>query len=311
MTDKPLHIKYRPRKFDDVLGQDEVVKALRRCATDRSMQAFVLAGPSGVGKTTLARITSRAFGCSRDDLIEIDAATYTGVDAMRAVQQALQYVPFERGAARAVIIDECHALSKAAWQSLLKIVEEPPPHALFFFCTTEASKIPATIKTRCAYFTLRDVSNDLLRSLIEGVAEREHIQCESDILDVVASQAFGSPRQALVNLEMVRSVRSKKEALRLLEQAAQNDGVRALCQFLLKGGSWAKATALVDALKDENPESVRINVVNYMVAVLKNSKTERAAMATLRILDAFSTPYNASDRSAPLYLSVAAVLFDQ
>lgn len=311
MTDNKLHTKYRPKKWADVVGQATVVKAMSRMVENKESQCYLLCGPSGTGKTTLARIASYAMGCQTKDIMDIDAATHTGVDEMRNVQDACRYKPFGKSSMRTVIIDECHSLSKNAWQSLLKITEEPPAHVVFFFCTTEPAKVPATIKTRSSAFTLKEVEDTVLGGLFDTICEKEKLDLPGDVGDMVIREAHGSPRQMLVNLAMCKDCKTKKEAAELLRAAIQSDAIIELCRFLMKGGSWLKAMAIFSKLSDENPESVRIVVCNYMASVLIGSKGDDESARVLNMLEAFSTPYNPSERAAPLLLSIGRVLFSE
>lgn len=312
MTDDnlPLHLKYRPRSFDEVVGQDGAIASLEKTIARGKVRSFMLTGPSGTGKTTLARIVSRMVGAKEKDIIEVDAATNTGVDDMRRVVEALRYKPFGQGTVRPIIIDEAHMLSRNAWNSMLKPIEEPPQHGYWFICTTEASKIPQTIKTRCVPVVLKDVPLKGLFSLLRDVCGAEKIKLRDDIMNLCATQAGGSARQALVNLEQVRDITNAKEAANLLSIVADADPVIALCRFLLDGkGSWSKVMTYMVKLEEQSPEGVRIVVCNYMASVLKNSKSERSAQSALAILGQFETPYNASERFAPLYLSIGRCLF--
>lgn len=303
-----LHTKYRPRTFEEVVGQGATVKSLKGVLKRGDSQAFLFSGPSGCGKTTLARIAAEQVGCHPKDVLEIDAATYTGIDAMRQVQSTLQYRPFGKSEARAVIIDECHQLSKQAWQSLLKVIEEPPEHVSWFLCTTEAGRVPATIKTRCASFTLKLVKDDVITGLIEEVMEAEGFELAPEITKLVVKEAHGSPRQALVNLGKVQDCKDRKEVAEVLTSALESDATIELARFLINGGSWLKAMVIVGKLEEENPESVRIVISNYMSAAARGAKSEREALRFLTVLDAFSEPYNASERLAPLLLSIGRVL---
>ncbi len=305
-----LHTKYRPRRFSDVIGQDAVVTSLTKVIERRGSQAFLFSGPAGTGKTTLARISARSLGSEQKDTLEIDGATYTGIDAMRQIQETLQYKPFGDGNGRAIIIDECHRISKQAWDSLLKSIEKPPPHVVWFFCTTEPSKVPDTIKTRCTSFTLKPVSDDGLLSILQKVCTKEVIKLTDSIRDLIIREAHGSPRQLLVNLELCRDVSDRKAAADILRTALETDTTIELCRFLVQGGSWTKATAIISRLEDENPESVRYVVCNYIATVLKNAGSDKEACRLLRVLQAFSGPYDSSERQAPLLLSVGRVLFN-
>jgi DNA polymerase-3 subunit gamma/tau len=304
-----LHAKYRPKKFSDVVGQDAAVASLTEVVKQGSTHAFLFEGPSGVGKTTLARITARASGCKASNVREIDAATYTGIDDMRNIQTLLQYEPFGESKGRAVIIDECHSLSKNAWQSLLKIVEEPPAHVFWFFCTTEPGKVPKTIQSRCATYTLRAVHEKALRALYNKVADAEGIELDAASAELIIGEAGGSPRQLLVSLDICRHAKDKKQVADLVRSAQGSATIGELCQFLIRGGSWQKAMEIISRLDGEAPESVRIVVSNYFAAVVKNAKSDKSAVASLAVLEAFEKPYNQSDKLAPLILSIGRVLF--
>lgn len=303
-----LHTKYRPSRFEDVIGQGAVVASLSKVIERNSAQAFLLCGPSGTGKTTLARIAAEAKGCAFKDILEIDAATFTGVDAMRDIQEKIRYRPFGKTMGRAIVIDEAHGLSKQAWNSLLKVIEEPPPHVSFFFCTTEVGKVPATIKTRCAAFTLKPVAERDLTQIVNRVMKAEKFNLTVEIRDLVVKEAMGSPRQALVNLALCRDITDRKEAADVLRTASVADGPIELCRFLIRGGSWMKAMAIIGKLVDENPESIRIIVCNYFGKVAMGSKSDKDAMAALSVIDNFATPYNQSEGFAPLLLSMGRVL---
>jgi len=308
MMMESLHIKYRPKKFDDVVGQDSTIKALKSVLKRDGSRAFLFSGPSGCGKTTLARIVAKELKCSPKNIVEVDAATHTGVDAMRNVQQMLLYRPLGKDAARAIIVDEAHMLSKSAWNSLLKGIEEPPPNVSWFFCTTEPGKVPQTIKTRCTTSNLSLVKDEALTDLVKAVVRKEKGKLPSDVTRILVKEAKGSPRQALVNLSLCWDAQSAKEASKILESALESDSILELCRFLRKGGSWARAMKILDGLENENPESVRIVVMNYMAAVARKAPSDKQAMSILAVMEAFSQPYNASEKVAPLILSIGNVL---
>jgi len=167
-----LALKYRPNAYEEMIGQDAVVASIKRVVSDRSTKAFCLTGPSGVGKTTLARIVAWDVGCTPENLVEVDGATYTGVDHWRSIMEGLRFKPLG-GGTKVVIVDEAHMLSRNAWNSLLKIVEEGPKYVWWFFCTTESAKIPATIRTRCACYELGPVSEDDIHDRLEAILEEE------------------------------------------------------------------------------------------------------------------------------------------
>lgn len=303
-----LHDYYRPRELADVIGQDAVVKSLSGVIKRGGSRTFMFAGPSGVGKTTLAKITARMLGCADRNVLDINAAVNTGIDAMRRVQELTQYRPFGKDKWRGLIIDEAHRLSGQAWDSLLLALEKPPEYVAWFICTTSPAKVPKTIKTRCASFALKPVAESELRKLFARVADAEKIRMDREVRDAVIREAEGSPRQMLSNMEVCADARSRKEASELLRTAQETDGIRELCQFLMRGGSWSKAASILDSLKDEPPESVRIAVCNYIGGALRNARSDRDATHLLGILDEFAQPYGVAER-AMLALSVGRVLF--
>src|ERR1700722_12790207 len=158
-----LHTKYRPLSFDQVVGQDAVVKGLKRVVKDARAHTFLFTGPAGTGKTTLARILANAFGQNQGtaaNIEEIAAADTTGVDAMREVIKHPLYRAIGSSPVKAVILDEAHRLSGSAWDVLLKPIEEPPPHVYWMICSTNPGKIPKTIVSRCLRYDLKPVSED-------------------------------------------------------------------------------------------------------------------------------------------------------
>jgi DNA polymerase III subunit gamma/tau len=214
--------KYRPQTFADLIGQDAMVRTLTNAfASGRIAQGFMLTGVRGVGKTTTARLIARAlnygdaptidmpaFGphCeaileSRHmDVIEMDAASNTGVDNMREIIDSVRYAPVS-ARYKVYIIDEVHMLSKSAFNALLKTLEEPPPHVKFIFATTEINKVPVTILSRCQRFDLRRLDADLLATHYAAIAAKEGIEAEADALAMIARAAEGSVRDGLSLLD--------------------------------------------------------------------------------------------------------------
>lgn len=305
-----LHVKYRPGSLKKIVGQAAAVKALGSIIERKSAQSLLFTGPYGCGKTSLARIAALEFGCLADGIMELPAAVYTGIDDMRSILDGLQYRPFGESGLKCIILDEAHRLSKQAWDSLLKAIEEPPEYVYWMLCTTEPEKIPATIKSRCAPITLKLISDQDLEKLVDRVCKAEGIEISDGIFQLVVREANGSARQALVNLNLCRDVEDRKEAAELLRTALESDPVLELCRYVTAGsGSWMKAMAIVEKLEGQSPEGVRIVVCNYLASVLKNAKSDKAATATLRILDAFASPYSQSEGLAPLFLSIGNALY--
>ena len=155
MSETALYRKYRPQTFKEVLGQDHIVKVLQSSIElDKIAHAYIFSGSRGTGKTSVARIFAKELGTSANDITEIDAASNTGVDDIRALNESVNTIPFE-SKYKIYILDEAHMLSKSAWNALLKTLEEPPKHVIFILATTEFEKIPETVVSRCQTFSFR------------------------------------------------------------------------------------------------------------------------------------------------------------
>jgi len=217
--------KWRPQRFDDVVGQAAVTRTLGNAlASKRLAQAFVFAGPRGVGKTTTARILARALNCvngptanpcgvcdacveiaeGRDiDVLEIDAATHTGVDNVREVIiEGLAILPV-RNRYKVFIIDEVHQLSNASFNALLKSIEEPPPHVVFMMATTELDKIPETVLSRSQVYEFRSINTKMIADQLRKIANAEGISVDEDTLLLIARDSEGSMRDAESKLDQV------------------------------------------------------------------------------------------------------------
>jgi DNA polymerase-3 subunit gamma/tau len=220
-----LYRRWRPQTFEDVIGQEHIARTLRNAvAGDRLAHAYLFTGPRGTGKTSVARILAKAINCTGDgappcnecaiclsmtagrslDLIEIDAASNTGVDDVRDLRDKISFAPNE-ATFKVYIIDEVHMLSTAAFNALLKTLEEPPPHAVFVLATTEPHKIPDTIASRCQRHDFRRVPLGAIVGKLERICESEGVDAEPAALEMVARSATGSMRDAESLLDQLRA----------------------------------------------------------------------------------------------------------
>lgn len=305
-NENALITKYRPGTLEKVVGQGAVVKSLRNAIEKKLGNAYLLTGPSGVGKTTIAYIGSTMLGCSKADRLDVDAATNTGIEEMRILMEGLMYRPIGTGAVKSVIVDECHMLSKQAIISLLKTLEAPPSWVYFFLCTTEPSKIPKAIQQRCLSYQLKSVSTNDLFELLSGLPEAKGL--DEDIIELCVDEASGSPRQALSNLGVCMLADDRKEAAELLRSATDVPEAIDLARALMKNASWGELKELLAKMKEKDlsPESVRHVVRAYMTSVLLSPKTGGGGTKdALDILKEFTTPFNSFDGMTPLAMACA------
>lgn len=304
---EPFHLKYRPTTLADVRGQPEVVDALRAALAAKNRQrTYFLFGPTGTGKTTIARILADNFNCSP---IEVDAASNSGIDEMRALTASMAYSGFG-GRGRAYIIDECQRLSAQAWDSLLKSTEEPPDHVMFFFCSTEPKKIPVAMLSRGPTYHLRAIEWVVIVNALEDVCKAERLDTPLSYLEAIASACGGSMRLALVMLAQVTDCHSLDEVEMLLEGIGQAPEVIDLCRLVVKDCDWPSVIKLIKPIKEKGvlqAEGIRIQIVHYVNAVLLGAN-ERDAPYLLNLLVAFSKPCNSTDGMAPILMAFADVV---
>lgn len=306
-----LHSKYRPSTFDQVRGQDQVVASLRKALKKGTSRSFLFHGPSGTGKTTLARIVAKTLECPPENIIEIDAASHTGIDAMRAVKEPLAFAPIGKSKIRVMIIDEVHQLSKAAFESLLKDIEEPPAGVYWCLCTTEPQKVPATIQTRCAVYGLKSVGSETVAELLTHVVSEEGMETPEAVIDFISEQCNGSPRRALNFLAVCVGCTSRKEAASMLASASESKEAIDLCRALIKNAPWSECVRIISALDGMNGESIRYVVVGYFTKVLKDCTDPKRATGLLAILNEFAEPYPPQAGISHVLLSVGRLLLGE
>lgn len=322
-----LYRKWRPRLWAEVVGQEHIVQTLQNAIRGgRIGHAYLFAGPRGTGKTTTARLLAKAVNCQAEDpaarpcdqcehckavnegryldLIEIDAASNTSVDDVRDLRDKINYSP-NQGTYKVYIIDEVHMLSTAAFNALLKTLEEPPPHAIFILATTEVHKIPATVLSRCQRHEFRRIPVvDIVNQLKKMCAE-EKIEADPEALVLIARQATGAMRDAIslldqlsstgerINLEMAQRVlgtATSQSVVALMDAVLSRDAAAGLDQIhtALDSGSDPRqfARQVVDYLRGlmlvklENPEQVEATA-----ELLANMKRQAGAFRMAQLLD--------------------------
>jgi DNA polymerase-3 subunit gamma/tau len=211
-----LYRKYRPETWSEVIGQDHIVKVISGgLKAGKVAHAYLLCGPRGTGKTTIARIIARELGTSANDINEMDAASNRGIDDIRNINENVRTLPFD-SKYKIYILDEVHMFTKDAWNALLKTIEEPPEHVIFILATTELEKVPETIISRCQSFIFKKPNDAILSEHIKNIAKKEGYKLEEGGAELIALLADGAFRDALGTLQKVLSF-SKDKVINITE----------------------------------------------------------------------------------------------
>ncbi len=333
---KPYRVlarKYRPSSFDDLIGQEAMVRTVSNAfETGRIPQAWILTGVRGVGKTTTARILARALNYEKPDgsvkgptihmpdlgvhcqaimesrhmdVLEMDAASHTGVDDVRQINDSVRYAPAS-ARYKVYIIDEVHMLSTAAFNAFLKTLEEPPEHAKFVFATTEIRKVPVTVLSRCQRFDLRRVEADVLMGHLANIASKEGVEVEPEALGIIARAAEGSVRDllslfdqaiahaaGLVRADAVRQMLGLADRTRVIDlfnSLARGDIASAFNEFRAQYDVGADPVVVLSDLAEFVNFVTRVKIVPATADNVAFGETERvrarefAAKLSMRVL---------------------------
>lgn len=274
---KALYRKYRPTSLDDVVGQEQITAPLKSAiAQGKISHAYLFIGPRGTGKTSVARIFAHAINNfdyqledSYLDIIEIDAASNTGVDNIRELREKAIIAP-TKGKYKVYIIDEVHMLTKSAANALLKTLEEPPEHVVFIMATTDAYKVPITISSRTQVHTFRLADPETMKQHLRKIADAEQIPIEDDALDIVVRRGGGSFRDSLSTLDQITTLSDQTITANLLEQALGLPETQALSE-LLEAYAATDTAKIHNLLKDLlntgiKPETIASELIETIIA---------------------------------------------
>jgi DNA polymerase III subunit gamma/tau len=276
-----LYRKYRPQTFDDVVGQEAVVRTLKNAITsDQIRQAYLFAGPRGTGKTSMARILAKSLNCAQGptphpdgtcpacrgiaagtslDVIEMDAASQRGIDDIRDIRDRVVLQPVE-GRYKVYILDEAHQLTDAAWNALLKLIEEPPPHLVFVFCTTDLSKVLPTVRSRCQTFVFQRPRLQELVSKLRLIADAEGIDVPDQALALIARGARGAYRDAESTLDQLSAATEGKVTVQSVLQllgTVEEEALFRICDLVVDRDT-AGALTFIEDLSEQGHDLGRL-----------------------------------------------------
>jgi len=301
----PLYTTIRPTTFDEVVGHDGICASLKRIVDKHAKggdtpHAFLFTGPTGCGKTTLARILVREMGCGELDIKEMNAANTRGIDSIRQLVEG-SGLPGLGGSGRAYILDESHQMTTPAQQALLKVLEDCPPRCYIALCTTDPQNLIPTIRNRCTKFELGSLRPNDIQQVIEDAEARANLgPIEQGTSTFIVRAADGCARTALVLREQVEGL-SIDQAEEVIKKAALDEmGLKEMMRIMVDPRvsgwqKWVKVAAVYGKLKDQEPEGVRRGVIGYLKACLLNAKTDKAGERFCDMLEEFT--------GAPLYTS--------
>lgn len=283
-----LYNKHRPKSFKRVIGNEKVLDSLTNLLQkEKPPHSFLLTGPTGCGKTTVARIIAKELGCSDEDFREIDSGDFRGIDTVREIRKQSQYKPLSGGII-VWLIDECHKMTNDAQNALLKSLEDVKDHVYYILATTDPQKLLPTIRGRCSTFQMSLLGDDEMLTLLKRVVKKEKQELEQEVYDQIIMDAQGHPRNALTVLEQVLAVPSDKRLEVAKRKAEEYNEVIELCRALISNKSWSKVSPILKGIKDQEPETIRRIVLGYCQSVLLSGKdNDRAGL----IMEEFMNPF--------------------
>jgi DNA polymerase III gamma/tau subunit len=284
-----LSSKYRPNAFDQFVGNRNQIEAVQIVLKKEDRpQAFLITGPSGIGKTTLGRIVASSIGSDGFNFVEMNSADFTGIDSVRDIIRQAPKAGIG-GMEKVYLWDEVHQASKSAGEAMLKMLEEPPKHVTHILCTTEEAKISVTIKRRCFHVKLQALDDDTMREYIKSIASFEQTMIPPKVVTQIVQDSQGSPGIAISIVESIIGL-PKDQMIEVAKRSAQRENlVLSLCQSLFKKTSWKDVAPILTELKGDDVEGVRWAVMGYASKVCLGGGPQKDRAWV--VLDAFKEPF--------------------
>jgi len=279
---KELYKKHRPKTLEMIVGNTAAVGTLRGFGKNLP-HAILFSGPSGTGKTTLARIIKRTLNCDNGDFTELNIADFRGIDDVRNVRKRINTYPLG-GDCRIWLLDEVHSMTKDAQNALLKMLEDTPDHAYFVLATTEPKKLLPTIRTRCTDVTTQLLDPKEMDTLLQRVAKAEKMKVNEEVRDRITDIAGGSARHGLVLLNKLLGIKPKNHMKLIDNSDTKKQAIEIARALIRKSTTWGEMCGILKAVDDE-PEGVRRLVLAYTTTVMLSGRPPgRAAL----VLEAFA-----------------------
>lgn len=292
MEKMELYRKYRPSELSEMVGNEATIKSLEK-ELENGSHVFLMTGPAGCGKTTLARIMAKKVGAGELSIHEINSAENRGIDTAREIMEQMRFNPSD-GDSLVWILDEMHMITSAGQNALLKALEDTPSHCYFFLCTTDPQKLIAPLKTRCSIINVKPLSNEEMIYLLKRTARSEKLKVGSEVYEKICELAEGGCRKGLKLLSKVLYLDSDEERLEVLESdVSENKEIIELSRALVSGkANWSTITKLLKNIDMSEPEKVRQAVMGYMNSVLLSGKMNSNAIAAIQAFSSADTYKN-------------------